>query len=167
MGFACYRFVMDDPTAAVDAWVGQHLFEQCVVGIMGNKTRVYVTNHIDQAKAADLVVLMEDGEIADQGTYEQLSTRSSKFRELLEACVSVIACESVCVMRVCPHSLNYCAASYHTAEERARHAGDDAKTDDATGDATACMVDDEQHVRVLMAPLVTASLTPTPPDGCH
>ena len=100
LGVACYRFVMDDPTAAVDAWVGQHLFEQCVVGIMGNKTRVYVTNHIDQAKAADLVVLMEDGEIADQGTYEQLSTRSSKFRELLEACVSVIVCESVCVVCV-------------------------------------------------------------------
>lgn len=79
------RYILDDPTAAVDAWVGHHLFTKCVNGALKGSTRVFVTNHIEQAEAADIVVVMEDGRIVDQGTYEQVSASSVVFRELLQA----------------------------------------------------------------------------------
>jgi len=78
-------YILDDPTAAVDAWVGQHLFTKCINGALRGKTRVYITNHIEQAEHADIVVMMEHGRIVDQGTYEELCARSAPFQALLDA----------------------------------------------------------------------------------
>merc|ERR1719161_2633547 len=38
--------LLDDPLAAVDAHVGTHLFEKCIVGALDGTTRLLVTNQL-------------------------------------------------------------------------------------------------------------------------
>ena len=58
---------MDDPLAAVDAHVGAHIFSKCIMGLLQNKTRILCTHHTKYLQEADLVVVMEHGEITNAG----------------------------------------------------------------------------------------------------
>ena len=95
-----HSFILDDPTAAVDAWVGQHLFNKCVAGALAGKTRLFVTNHVEQAERADLVVVMEGGRVAAQGSYEDVAARCAAFQELLNAYVRDGCTPSMHLVRV-------------------------------------------------------------------
>lgn len=39
-------YILDDPLSAVDAHVGAHLFQHCILGILKDKTRIFVTNQV-------------------------------------------------------------------------------------------------------------------------
>eukprot|EP00118_Oscarella_pearsei_P023582 m.283819 g.283819 ORF g.283819 m.283819 type:complete len:1577 (+) comp40673_c0_seq30:70-4800(+) len=60
-------YLLDDPFAAVDANVGAHLFDKCVLGLLRGKTRILCTHHTRFLDAADLVVVMEKGKIRVAG----------------------------------------------------------------------------------------------------
>lgn len=74
---AVYRqadiYLMDDPLSAVDTHVGKHLFEQCIVKYLKGKTRVLTTHQLQFLKHADLVVIMNNGQIEKVGTFNELS----------------------------------------------------------------------------------------------
>ena len=53
--------------AAVDAHVGSHIFSQCIMGILKNKTRIICTHHTKYLWQADLVLVMENGTITAVG----------------------------------------------------------------------------------------------------
>jgi len=66
--------LLDDPLAAVDAHVGAHLFERCIVEALDGTTRLLVTNQLqflDHAAVAHVLV-MEDGCIVEQGRFADL-----------------------------------------------------------------------------------------------
>eukprot|EP00117_Sycon_ciliatum_P032486 scpid8147/ scgid4352/ Multidrug resistance-associated protein 7; ATP-binding cassette sub-family C member 10 len=60
-------YLLDDPLAAVDVHVAQHLFRRCIAGLMSTKTRILCTHHLQFLASADHVLVMEDGRIARQG----------------------------------------------------------------------------------------------------
>ncbi|KAJ8919557.1 hypothetical protein NQ315_002179 [Exocentrus adspersus] len=53
-------YLLDDPLSAVDTHVAKHLFEECVMKYLQNKTRVLVTHQLQFLKQADVVVVMEN-----------------------------------------------------------------------------------------------------------
>ena len=59
--------MLDDPLAAVDPHVAHHLYERCIMGLLGSKTRVLATHHTRFLRAADLVVVMDRGRICASG----------------------------------------------------------------------------------------------------
>ncbi|KAL6469214.1 hypothetical protein MHYP_G00227380 [Metynnis hypsauchen] len=61
-------YLLDDPLAAVDADVAQHLMEKCILGILKNKTRILCTHRIEFVEKADMVVLMDNGTVVRTGT---------------------------------------------------------------------------------------------------
>ncbi|CAG00980.1 unnamed protein product, partial [Tetraodon nigroviridis] len=65
-------YLLDDPLSAVDAEVGKHLFEQCVCGLLKDKCRVLVTHQLQHLRAADHILLLQEGQITAQGTYREL-----------------------------------------------------------------------------------------------
>ncbi|KAI9333150.1 P-loop containing nucleoside triphosphate hydrolase protein [Zopfochytrium polystomum] len=65
--------LLDDPLSAVDAHVGKALFENCILGELRDRTRVLVTHQLHVLKRVDWVVVVRDGEIAEQGTYTDLA----------------------------------------------------------------------------------------------
>ncbi|CAJ1015206.1 ABC transporter/P-loop containing region of AAA domain containing protein, putative, partial [Leishmania lindenbergi] len=62
-------YVLDDPLSALDAQVGERVMRECVCGALAGKTRVLATHQVSAAAYADLVVLLEEGRVAFQGSY--------------------------------------------------------------------------------------------------
>ncbi|CAG8727944.1 8123_t:CDS:2, partial [Racocetra persica] len=75
--------LLDDPLSAVDAHVGKYLFTNCIQGALAKKTRVLVTHHLHYLPHVDYIICMEDGEIAEQGTYEELMKDGKAFAKLI------------------------------------------------------------------------------------
>lgn len=89
---ACYKeaqvYLLDDPLSAVDSHVGKHLFEQ-VAGPNGylslqKATRVLVTHQIHFLKEADWIVVLEDGKILMQGTFNDLAKSNLDLGKLVQ-----------------------------------------------------------------------------------
>ncbi|KAJ3067917.1 hypothetical protein HDU98_008890 [Podochytrium sp. JEL0797] len=76
--------LMDDPLSAVDAHVGRFLFENCILGALKDKTRILVTHQLHFLSRADHIVVMRDGEIAEQGSYQDLVANGGEFASLIE-----------------------------------------------------------------------------------
>ncbi|CAG5018046.1 unnamed protein product [Parnassius apollo] len=76
-------YLLDDPLSAVDTHVGKHLISECITGLLQNTTRILVTHQLHHLKAADNIIILRNGEIETQGTFDEVS-RSPLFEELLE-----------------------------------------------------------------------------------
>ncbi|XP_053370822.1 multidrug resistance-associated protein 1-like [Clarias gariepinus] len=87
---AVYRnadvYLLDDPLSAVDSKVGQHIFDKVIgpKGTLKNKTRVLVTHGFSFLPQADLILVMEDGQITEAGSYNQLLERQNSFADILK-----------------------------------------------------------------------------------
>lgn len=49
-------YIFDDPFSAVDAHTGKHIFQECILGILGSKTVVYVTHQVEFLPSADIIL---------------------------------------------------------------------------------------------------------------
>ncbi|KAL8469756.1 hypothetical protein ACS0TY_032560 [Phlomoides rotata] len=78
-------YLLDDPFSAVDAHTGAHLFSECILGLLDSKTVVYVTHQVEFLPAADLILVMKDGEIKQAGKYNDILKSGSDFMELVGA----------------------------------------------------------------------------------
>lgn len=65
-------YILDDPFSAVDAHTGTHLFKQCLMGLLSQKTVFYTTHQLEFLDAADVVLVMKYGKIEQSGKYEDL-----------------------------------------------------------------------------------------------
>uniref|UniRef100_A0A4W3JVE4 ATP-binding cassette, sub-family C (CFTR/MRP), member 10 n=1 Tax=Callorhinchus milii TaxID=7868 RepID=A0A4W3JVE4_CALMI len=66
-------YLLDDPLAAVDSDVAGHLMEQCIMGILKDKTRILCTHRAEFLNKADVLVLMDNGRIIRAGMWLQLA----------------------------------------------------------------------------------------------
>ncbi|KLO19493.1 multidrug resistance-associated ABC transporter [Schizopora paradoxa] len=78
--------LLDDPLSAVDAHVGKALLEECFSngGPVAGKTRVLVTHALHVLPQTDYIYVMENGVIAEQGTYQTLMKDGRAFSQLIE-----------------------------------------------------------------------------------
>ncbi|XP_068086467.1 ATP-binding cassette subfamily C member 4 isoform X2 [Anabrus simplex] len=76
-------YLLDDPLSAVDSHVGKHLFEDCITGLLVEKTVILVTHQLQYLMDADHIVILSNGEIAAQGTYTKLLSSGLDFAQLL------------------------------------------------------------------------------------
>ncbi|XP_067441604.1 ATP-binding cassette sub-family C member 10 isoform X1 [Thunnus thynnus] len=61
-------YLLDDPLAAVDSDVAEHLMQKCIMELLGGKTRILCTHRIEFVDKADSVILMDNGTIIQTGT---------------------------------------------------------------------------------------------------
>ncbi|KAF6135369.1 hypothetical protein GIB67_027243, partial [Kingdonia uniflora] len=78
-------YLLDDPFSAVDAHTGTQLFEECLMGILKEKTILYVTHQVEFLPAADLILVMQNGRIAQAGRFEELLKQKIGFELLVGA----------------------------------------------------------------------------------
>ncbi|KAJ3688028.1 hypothetical protein LUZ61_017192 [Rhynchospora tenuis] len=78
-------FLFDDPFSAVDAHTGSHLFKECLLGLLGTKTVIYVTHQVEFLPAADLILVMKEGNIVQAGKYEEILESGTEFMQLVSA----------------------------------------------------------------------------------
>ena len=89
--------LLDDPMSAVDAEVGSALFDQCIVDLLSDRTRVMVTNQLNLLHRFDLVVVLSNGteeegegvptssvgKIVEQGSFPDLMQRKGRLSKLI------------------------------------------------------------------------------------
>ena len=75
-------YLLDDPLSAVDGKVGKQLFEDCICGVLNNKTRVLVTHQQQYVKRADRIVLMNAGKVVVEGSYKELTEQGVEFEKM-------------------------------------------------------------------------------------
>ncbi|XP_054426212.1 ATP-binding cassette sub-family C member 12-like [Pteronotus mesoamericanus] len=76
-------YLLDDPLSAVDAHVGQHVFEECIRKTLRGKTVVLVTHQLQFLESCDEVILLEDGEICEKGTHKELMEGRGRYAKLV------------------------------------------------------------------------------------
>ncbi|MFE4968675.1 ATP-binding cassette domain-containing protein [Streptomyces sp. NPDC056660] len=83
---ALYRraglLILDEPTSEMDAR-GEHTILQKIKTLAGDCITIVVTHQLINCKVADQVIVLEQGRIAEQGTYDQLAAGGGLFAELL------------------------------------------------------------------------------------
>ncbi|KAL8138386.1 LOW QUALITY PROTEIN: hypothetical protein V2J09_004387 [Rumex salicifolius] len=77
-------YIFDDPLSALDAHVGRQVFEKCIKEELRGKTRVLVTNQLHFLSQVDRIILVHDGMIKEEGTFEELSNNGPMFQKLME-----------------------------------------------------------------------------------
>jgi ATP-binding cassette subfamily C (CFTR/MRP) protein 1 len=74
---ACYAksniILLDCPLAAVDSHVADHIFKHCIINFLKNRTRIYATNQIQRLKFADKIIILRDGSMVAEGTYDEIT----------------------------------------------------------------------------------------------
>uniref|UniRef100_A0ACD5V339 Uncharacterized protein n=1 Tax=Avena sativa TaxID=4498 RepID=A0ACD5V339_AVESA len=91
-------YLFDDPFSAVDAHTGGQLFKDCLMGMLKDKTILYVTHQVEFLPAADLILVMQDGKIVQKGTFDDLLQQNIGFEAIVgahsQAIESVVNVES-------------------------------------------------------------------------
>ncbi|XP_050359934.1 ATP-binding cassette sub-family C member 4-like isoform X2 [Nymphalis io] len=86
---AVYReadiYLLDDPLSAVDANVGRLLFEGCINNYLRGRTRILVTHQLHFLKAADYIIVLNEGGIENMGTFEELASSGKQFAQMLSS----------------------------------------------------------------------------------
>ncbi|KAG6543930.1 hypothetical protein Mapa_014771 [Marchantia paleacea] len=77
-------YLFDDPLSALDAHVARQVFDSCLRDGLKGKTRVLVTNQLHFLSQVDKIILVHEGEIKEQGTYEELIQSGPFFQKLME-----------------------------------------------------------------------------------
>jgi ABC-type multidrug transport system fused ATPase/permease subunit len=60
-------YFFDDPLSALDPDVADQVFKNCILGMLGTKTRILATNGLGYLQHADLIIVMDKGEIVVSG----------------------------------------------------------------------------------------------------
>ncbi|CAI0545433.1 unnamed protein product [Linum tenue] len=77
-------YIFDDPLSALDAHVARQVFDKCIRGELSKKTRVLVTNQLHFLSQVDKIILVHEGTVQEEGTFEELSNNGSLFQKLME-----------------------------------------------------------------------------------
>ncbi|MGR5175042.1 heme ABC transporter permease/ATP-binding protein CydD [Vibrio parahaemolyticus] len=83
-------WLLDEPTASLDA-KSERLVTQGIHASISGKTALMVTHQLSQLKGVDTILVLNQGKLEQQGSYEQLSGSEGLFSDMLSAHHSTIA----------------------------------------------------------------------------
>jgi len=78
-------YLLDDPFSAVDAHTAAVLFYECVMTALAEKTVVLVTHQVEFLTETNRILVMEGGQVSQQGKYSELLGSGTAFEKLVSA----------------------------------------------------------------------------------
>ncbi|RCK55100.1 Oligomycin resistance ATP-dependent permease YOR1 [Candida viswanathii] len=75
--------LLDDVLSAVDARVGKHIVEHCILGLLKDNTRILATHQLSLIGAADRVIFLTGTGSAEVGTLDELYASNHNFKNLM------------------------------------------------------------------------------------
>ena len=80
--------ILDDCLSAVDTKTENQILNN-LQGIMQGRTSVIISHRVSSAKLADKIIMLDDGNIVEQGTHNDLMEANGVYRELYEKQMAV------------------------------------------------------------------------------
>jgi len=75
--------ILDDSTSSVDVET-ERLIHRAMKGVMEGRTTFVIAHRLSTVQDADLIVVLKDGEVAQQGTHDELMARGGMYRDIYE-----------------------------------------------------------------------------------
>ncbi|VEU23739.1 DEKNAAC104893 [Brettanomyces naardenensis] len=75
--------LLDDVLSAVDAKVGKHIMDKCILGLLGERTRIMATHQLSILPFADKVIFLNGDGSMSAGTMNELLESNEQFRKLM------------------------------------------------------------------------------------
>ncbi len=76
--------ILDDSTSSVDTKT-EHELQQALADVMKDRTTFVIAHRLSTVRAATAILVMEDGEIVQQGTHEELIDQEGYYRQIYES----------------------------------------------------------------------------------
>ncbi|KAJ3255369.1 hypothetical protein HK103_006288 [Boothiomyces macroporosus] len=76
-------FLLDDPLAALDAYVGRQVFEHAIKRDLSGKTVLLATHQLQYMQQVDHIIVLDQGKVAESGSYEDLMGKNGVFSSLM------------------------------------------------------------------------------------
>jgi subfamily B ATP-binding cassette protein MsbA len=73
--------ILDEATSALDNKAEAHI-QAALESVMKNRTTIVIAHRLSTIEKADLIVVMEAGEVIEQGTHQQLMQKKGRYAEL-------------------------------------------------------------------------------------
>lgn len=75
--------VLDEATASLDS-ASEAAVQQALAEALGGRTSIVIAHRLSTVRAADLILVVEDGRIVERGTHRDLLARSGRYAELYD-----------------------------------------------------------------------------------
>jgi ABC-type multidrug transport system fused ATPase/permease subunit len=76
--------ILDDSTASVDSET-EKLIRQALERLIKNRTTFIITHRLPIIRNADLILVLQDGELVEKGTHKELIARKGVYKEVYES----------------------------------------------------------------------------------
>ncbi len=73
--------ILDEPSSALDPIAEAQMFENMFEACQG-RSSVFISHRLSSAAAADHIILLEDGRIAEEGTHRELIEKNGRYAEM-------------------------------------------------------------------------------------
>jgi HlyD family secretion protein len=73
--------VFDEATSSLDGITEKQIME-AIHGLSGNNTIILIAHRLKTVQNCDQIYFIEDGEINDQGTYDELIEKNERFKNM-------------------------------------------------------------------------------------
>jgi ATP-binding cassette subfamily B protein len=75
--------ILDEPTAALDARAEYEVFVR-FAELMAGRMAIIISHRFSTVRMADRIIMLRNGEIAEEGTHDELVARGAAYSELFE-----------------------------------------------------------------------------------
>ncbi len=75
--------VLDEATSSLDS-ISEHAIQSALEQVMAGRTSIVIAHRLSTVLAADCILVVKEGVIAEQGTHDELLERDGVYRELYE-----------------------------------------------------------------------------------